>query len=97
MLRLRIGIRIKLLFLSLFLFAIPWLGYQYVWEMESYLRTGQEQTLVGTARAVATALHERPKLFDNHASYLSDVKPGTDLYAHNIICLLYTSPSPRDS
>ena len=85
MLKLRIGIRIKLLFLSLFLFAIPWLGYQYVWEMESYLRTGQEQTLVGTARAVATALHERPKLFDNHASYLSDVKPGTDLYAHNII------------
>jgi dedicated sortase system histidine kinase len=85
MTRFRVGIRIKLLFLSLFLFAIPWLGYQYVWEMENYLRTGQEQTLVGTARAVATALHERPKLFDNHASYLSDVKPGTDLYAHNII------------
>jgi dedicated sortase system histidine kinase len=85
MIRLRIGIRVKLLFLSLFLFAIPWLGYQFVQEMESYLRAGQEQTLVGTARAVATALHERPKLFDNHASYLSDVKPGTDLYAHNII------------
>jgi dedicated sortase system histidine kinase len=85
MIRFRVGIRFKLLFLSLFLFAIPWLGYQYVQEMETYLRTGQEQTLVGTARAVATALHERPTLFDNHASYLSDVKPGTDLYAHNII------------
>ncbi|WP_438864624.1 proteobacterial dedicated sortase system histidine kinase [Neptunicella sp.] len=83
--RLRIGIRLKLLLLSLFLFAIPWLGYQYVWELESYLRLGQEQTMVGTARAVATALHERPTLFDNQAAYLKDVKPGTDLYAHKIM------------
>jgi len=41
-----------------------YLGYQYVWELETYLRIGQEQTMVGTARAVATAMHERPKLFD---------------------------------
>ncbi len=53
--------------------------------MESYLRLGQEQTLMGTARAVATALHERPTLFDKQASYLQDVKPGTDLYAHKIV------------
>lgn len=85
MLNIRIGIRLKLLFLSLFLFAIPWLGYKYVWELESYLRLGQEQTMLGTARAVATALHERPSLFDNQAAYLKDVKPGTDLYAHRII------------
>lgn len=82
--RIRFGIRLQLLFLSLFLFTIPWLGYKYVWELESYLRIGQEQTMVGTARAVATALHERPALFDSQSSYLSDVKPGTDLYAHNI-------------
>lgn len=81
---LRFGIRLKLLALSLFLFAIPWLGYQYVWELESYLRIGQEQTMVGTARAVATALHERPSLFDTQSAYLTDVKPGTDLYAHKI-------------
>ncbi|WJG09158.1 proteobacterial dedicated sortase system histidine kinase [Aliiglaciecola sp. LCG003] len=85
MFRLRFGIRLKLLFLSLFLFAIPWLGYKYVWELESYLRIGQEQTMEGTARAVATALHERPSLFDSQSSYLQDVKPGTDLYAHKII------------
>ncbi|MGJ8681024.1 proteobacterial dedicated sortase system histidine kinase [Paraglaciecola sp.] len=82
--RFRFGIRLKLLFFSSFLLAIPWLGYQYVWEMEAYLRIGQEQTMVGTARAVATALHERPALFDSQSSYLSDVKPGTDLYAHKI-------------
>ena len=82
--RLRFGLRLKLLLFSSFLLTIPWLGYQYVWEMEAYLRIGQEQTMVGTARAVATALHERPALFDSQSAYLTDVKPGTDLYAHKI-------------
>nr|WP_232848812.1 proteobacterial dedicated sortase system histidine kinase [Bowmanella yangjiangensis] len=76
--------RFKLLLLSGFLFSIPWLGYEYVWEMEKYLRAGQERTLLGTVRAVATALHERPKLFDAQASYLS-VEKGRDLYAYPII------------
>jgi dedicated sortase system histidine kinase len=80
----RLGLRLKLLLFSSFLFAIPYLGYQYVWELEAYLRIGQEQTMVGTARSVATALHERPKLFDVQSSFLSDVTPGTDLYAHKI-------------
>ncbi len=80
----RIGLRVKLLFFSSFLFAIPYLGYQYVWELESYLRMGQEQTMVGTARAVATALHERPKLFDVQSSFVGNVRPGTDLYAHSM-------------
>lgn len=81
----RFGIRLKLLVLSSFLFAIPWLGYKYMMELENYLILGQEQTMMGTARAVATALHERPKLFDLQASYLKDVKPGTDLYAHRLV------------
>src|SRR3954462_10560589 len=32
--------------------------------MEAVLREGQEQALVATARAVATALHERPELLE---------------------------------
>ncbi len=79
--RLRFSIRAQLLVLSLFLFTIPYLGYQYVWELEQYLRTGQEQTMIGTARAVATALHERPALFESRSAYLQNVRPGTDLYA----------------
>lgn len=79
--RIRFSIRLQLLLLSLFLFAIPWLGYKYVWELEQYLRIGQEQTMIGTARAVATALHERPALFDSQSAYLQNVRPGTDLYA----------------
>ena len=80
----RIGLRLKLVFLSSFLFAIPWLGYKYVWEMEKYLRKGQEQTLVGTVSAAATALHERPNLFNSQASFLSDVRQGRDLYAIDV-------------
>ncbi|KGJ89140.1 proteobacterial dedicated sortase system histidine kinase [Colwellia psychrerythraea] len=81
----RFGLRIKLFLLSLFLFAIPLLGYQYVWEMEKYLRVGQEKTLMGTVRAVATALHERPKLFNRQASFLPSVQKGRDLYAYPIV------------
>lgn len=81
---LRFGLRSKLLLLSSFLFVIPWFGYQYVWEMEKYLRFGQEQTLVGTARALATALHERKNLFNNQASFLPSVEQGKDLYGYQL-------------
>lgn len=77
-----IGLRSKTLVLSLFLLGLPWLGYQYVWEMEKYLRHGQEKTLEGTTQALATALHERPKLFDSQASFLKQVEKGRDLYAY---------------
>lgn len=82
MLNVRIGLRTKVIILSLFLLCLPWLGYQYVWEMEKYLRYGQEKTLEGTTQALATALHERPKLFNNQASFLSQVQKGRDLYAY---------------
>ena len=82
--QLRFGLRSKLLLLSSFLFVIPWFGYQYVWEMEKYLRFGQEQTLVGTARALATALHERENLFNNQASFLPSVEQGKDLYGYQL-------------
>lgn len=83
-LSLRFGLRAKLLVFSSFLFAIPYLGYQYVWELETYLRIGQEQTLVGTARSVATVLHERPALFAQESAFLQSVRPNKDLYAHDI-------------
>ncbi|MEZ9198174.1 proteobacterial dedicated sortase system histidine kinase [Shewanella sp. 10N.286.54.B9] len=82
MLNLPIGLRAKVAVLSLFLLCLPWLGYQYVWEMEKYLRLGQEKTLEGTTQALATALHERPRLFDSQASFLTQVEQGRDLYAY---------------
>ena len=80
-LNLRIPIRLQMLLMSSFLVVIPLLGYRYVWELESYLRAGQEQTMIGTARAVATALHEREVLFSSPATQRDTVRPGTDLYA----------------
>jgi two-component system sensor histidine kinase ChvG len=80
----RFGLRSKLLLLSSFLFTIPWFGYQYVWEMEKYLRYGQEQTIIGTARALATAMHERANLFNNQASFLPSVEKGKDLYSYGL-------------
>ena len=60
----RFGLRAKVALVALVLAPIPWLGYRYVKDMEAVLREGQEQALVATARAVATALHDRPELAD---------------------------------
>ena len=60
--RLRFSLRAKLALVTLVLLALPWAGALYVNEVERFLLEGQEQTLLATARAVATALHERPHL-----------------------------------
>ncbi|THF58087.1 ATP-binding protein [Pseudothauera rhizosphaerae] len=60
--RWRISLRTKLALLALPLLALPWVGYRYLTETEAFLLEGQQQALIGTARAVATALHERPQL-----------------------------------
>ena len=56
------GLRAKLALVALVLLALPWAGYRYVREMERFLLEGEEQVLLATARAVATALHDRPGL-----------------------------------
>jgi two-component system, OmpR family, sensor histidine kinase ChvG len=58
----RFGLRVKLALVLLALLALPCAGVLYVNEMERFLLQGQEQSLLAVARAVATALHERPQL-----------------------------------
>jgi len=58
-----LGIRGQLLLVLTVFLALPWLGYEYVREIERFLRDAQERTLAGTAQAIAMALHERPRLF----------------------------------
>jgi len=55
-------LRTKLALVALALLALPWAGVRYVNEMEKFLLAGQERALMATARAVATALHDRPHL-----------------------------------
>jgi len=58
----RFTLRAKLAAVALVLLVLPWAGYRYVREMERFLLAAQEQALAATARAVATALHDRPQL-----------------------------------
>lgn len=74
--RLALGIRAQLLLVLTVFLAIPWLGYEYVRELERFLRDAQERTLAGTAQAVATALHDRPRLFEARAVPLESLRSG---------------------
>src|SRR5262245_37181518 len=74
--RVALGIRTQLLLVLLVFLALPWLGYEYVRELERFLRDAQERALAGTAQAVAIALNDRPRLFatalDPIASFARD-------------------------
>jgi two-component system sensor histidine kinase ChvG len=63
----RFSLRVKLALVLLALLALPWAGILYVNEVERFLLQGQEQSLLAVARAVATALHERPWLLASAA------------------------------
>jgi dedicated sortase system histidine kinase len=66
---LRLSLRTKLALVALVLaFVLPWLGFRYVREMERFLLDAQERSLLASARAVATVLHERPQLLRMPAS-----------------------------
>ena len=59
---LRFSLRVKLALMLLALAALPLAGVLYVNEVERFLLEEQENALLAVARAVATALHERPQL-----------------------------------
>lgn len=86
--RIIFGLRSKLVLMSTFLLVLPWLGYRYILEMEDYLSRGQQQVVLGTARALATALSERPELFS--ADNYSRVREGVDLYVFPVFLPLET-------
>ncbi len=65
---LRLSIRRKLVLVSLSLLIIPWVGYQYINEMEDYLRHRQEIQLLDRARMVASLLADQPGLFTTTAA-----------------------------
>ena len=83
-LSLKLGLRSKIIALSSLLLLLPWFAYQFINEMESFLRLGQQQTLLGTTSAIAMSLHERPRLFNEHANSLPDIKKGRDLYVYDL-------------
>jgi two-component system sensor histidine kinase ChvG len=62
-----LSIRAKLAIVALVLLVIPWVGFTYVKTMEHLLRDNQAQSVVASARAVATALQDRPRLLELRA------------------------------
>jgi len=82
--RLRPGIPLKLLLVSSLLLFIPWLGLQYVRELERLLLQAQEQGLVSTARAVSTALNDRPHVLLSGEVYSVPLLAGSDLRVANL-------------
>jgi dedicated sortase system histidine kinase len=70
----RFPLRARLALLALVLLVLPWAGWLYVREMERFLLAAQQQALAATARAVATALHERPKLLAYRARVESEMR-----------------------
>ena len=61
------SLRVQVVLVALVLAVIPLVGYVHVKQMEKLLREGQEQALLATARAIATALHDRPQLLELRA------------------------------
>ena len=78
--RISLSLRTKLLLVSLALLVIPWTGYRYVRSMEAYLRHGQEDAVLATARAVATVIHEHRDLFRYHGGVVRSAREGSHLY-----------------
>ena len=72
-----LGIRGKLLAVASVFLLVPWLGYEYIDELERFLRQAQDDSLMATAQAVGTALHDRPQLFASPAGTPPD--PMRDL------------------
>lgn len=74
----RFSLRSKLMLLSIAVLSLPFMGLQYLREMEDYLRSGLEESLLNSARAIAGSLHNRPALFPER----SDSRPA--LYIHRL-------------
>ena len=58
------GIRVQLGVAALALLLLPWVAAQFIASMETFLRTQQEAAIGATARAIASALSDRPALFE---------------------------------
>ena len=76
----RLNIRSKLLLVSLALLIIPYVGYQYIQEMEKYLRGEQEKSLLENARVIAAVFQSYPNIFNPAAEQIENSTDQHHLY-----------------
>ena len=84
----RLRLRAKLALVALVLLVIPWVGYSYVQAMERLLRENQQQQIVASARAIATALQDRPRLMELRAAAAEGPTPATLAASEQVRLLL---------
>lgn len=76
-------LRKQLLFVSLITLTLPWVGCQYIGEMEQTLRQSQSDTLMAMAKAVSARLGSDPAILAELANL--NPPPGTSpLFVHTL-------------
>ncbi len=83
-----LSIRGKLLLVSAVLFVVPWIGVRYIQDMEDFLRSNQENNLLGRAQIVAAVLQGQTDLFTPRG-----IQPeGETYYAASPASHMYVRP-----
>ena len=77
--RIKFSLRSKLMLLSIAVLIIPYIGFDYLRQMETYLRETLEASLVDSTYAVAGALNDKPKLFESSFNETTN-----SLYSHQL-------------
>ncbi len=77
--RITFSLRSKLMLLSLAVLIIPYIGFDSLRQMETYLRNTLEASLIDTTYAVAGALNDKPRLFQTSFN-----ESKNNLYVHRL-------------
>jgi len=81
-----VSIRLQLLLVALTTLVLPWAGCQYAKELESALRSSQEQSLLASAGTIANALSAQPQRVFHDAGDNQAFSAGAgDLYVYPLI------------
>jgi len=81
-----VSIRLQLLIVALTTLVLPWAGCQYARELETALRSSQEQSLLASAGTIANALSAQPqRVFHDAGDTQAFSAAAGDLYVYPLI------------
>jgi two-component system, OmpR family, sensor histidine kinase ChvG len=81
-----VSIRLQLLIVALTTLVLPWAGCQYARELETALRSSQEQSLLASAATIANALSAQPQRVFHDAGDTEAFSAGAgDLYVYPLV------------
>ncbi len=82
------SIRLQLLLVALTTLVLPWAGCQYARELETALRSSQEQSLLASAGTIANALSAQPqRVFHDAGDTQAFSAAAGDLYVYPLVAL----------